>query len=94
MTRAAERTRARPVLSRFTRNEFSIDSKSTIGVDFATKFINISDKVVKAQLWDTVRDAFLAFLAMLTRSLIGGARSLSSYHSGVRSIDGLTVPRR
>ncbi|CAG8686493.1 1396_t:CDS:2, partial [Acaulospora colombiana] len=38
----------------FTRNEFTLDSKSTIGVEFATKSINVDDKVIKAQIWDTV----------------------------------------
>ncbi|CAN1229651.1 Ras-related protein RABA1f [Linum grandiflorum] len=38
------------LLSRFTRNEFSLESKSTIGVEFATRSIHVDDKVVKAQL--------------------------------------------
>jgi hypothetical protein len=41
------------LLTRFTRNEFSLESKSTIGVEFATRSINVDDKVVKAQIWDT-----------------------------------------
>ena len=41
------------VLSRFTRNEFNLESKSTIGVEFATRSINVDSKVVKAQIWDT-----------------------------------------
>lgn len=41
------------VLSRFTRNEFNLDSKSTIGVEFATRTITVDGKVVKAQIWDT-----------------------------------------
>lgn len=41
------------LLSRFTRNEFSLESKSTIGVEFATRSIHVDDKVVKAQIWDT-----------------------------------------
>lgn len=41
------------LLSRFTRNEFSLESKSTIGVEFATRTIRVDDKVVKAQIWDT-----------------------------------------
>lgn len=41
------------VLSRFTRNEFNLDSKSTIGVEFATRSINVDGKTVKAQIWDT-----------------------------------------
>jgi GTPase SAR1 family protein len=41
------------LLSRFTRNEFSLDSKSTIGVEFATRSIAVDGKTVKAQIWDT-----------------------------------------
>lgn len=41
------------LLSRFTRNEFSQETKSTIGVEFATRSIQVDDKVVKAQIWDT-----------------------------------------
>ncbi|MBA0567046.1 hypothetical protein Golob_011810 [Gossypium lobatum] len=41
------------LLSRFTRNEFSLQSKSTIGVEFATRSIRVNDKIVKAQIWDT-----------------------------------------
>jgi Ras-related protein Rab-11A len=41
------------ILSRFTRNEFCLESKSTIGVEFATRSIHVDDKVVKAQIWDT-----------------------------------------
>ena len=41
------------LLSRFTRNEFSLESKSTIGVEFATRRITFDEKVVKAQIWDT-----------------------------------------
>ena len=44
-----------PVLSRFTRNEFNLESKSTIGVEFATRSINVDGKTVKAQIWDTGR---------------------------------------
>ncbi|PKU60544.1 Ras-related protein RIC2 [Dendrobium catenatum] len=41
------------LLSRFTRNEFSLESKSTIGVEFATRSVNVDSKVIKAQIWDT-----------------------------------------
>lgn len=41
------------LLSRFTRNEFSLESKSTIGVEFATRSIHVDEKIVKAQIWDT-----------------------------------------
>ncbi|CAH8391229.1 unnamed protein product [Eruca vesicaria subsp. sativa] len=36
------------LLSRFTRNEFSLESKSTIGVEFATRTIHVDDKIIKA----------------------------------------------
>ena len=48
----------RAVLSRFTRNEFNLESKSTIGVEFATRSINVDGKTVKAQIWDTGGFAF------------------------------------
>jgi small GTP-binding protein len=41
------------LLSRFTRNDFSLESKTTIGVEFATKSVLVEEKVVKAQVWDT-----------------------------------------
>lgn len=42
------------ILSRFTQNQFSLESKSTIGIEFATaKSIEIDGKVIKAQIWDT-----------------------------------------
>ncbi|XP_039055157.1 ras-related protein Rab11C-like [Hibiscus syriacus] len=41
------------ILSRFTRNEFCLESKSTIGVEFATRTLRVEGKTVKAQIWDT-----------------------------------------
>ena len=41
------------LLSRFVDNTFNIDSKPTIGVQFATKTTNLDGKVVKNQIWDT-----------------------------------------
>lgn len=41
------------LLSRFTRNEFNLESKSTIGVEFATRSIRVDEKTIKAQIWDT-----------------------------------------
>lgn len=38
------------LLSRFTNNEFKIDSKATIGVEFSTKLLQIEDKIIKAQV--------------------------------------------
>ncbi|CAN4109108.1 unnamed protein product [Withania somnifera] len=41
------------LLARFARNEFSLDSKATIGVEFQTKTLLLDNKTVKAQIWDT-----------------------------------------
>jgi small GTP-binding protein len=41
------------LLTRFTRDEFKTDSKSTIGVEFATQTIQVDKKTIKAQIWDT-----------------------------------------
>ena len=44
------------LLSRFTRNEPCLESKSTIGVEFGTRSIKIQGKIVQAQVWDTGMD--------------------------------------
>ena len=41
------------ILSRFTTNEFSLESKTTLGVDFASRNMLVDGKVIKAQIWDT-----------------------------------------
>jgi GTPase SAR1 family protein len=37
------------LLSRFTRNEFNLESKSTIGVEFATRTVQTDGKVIKVR---------------------------------------------
>mmetsp|Transcript_7836 Transcript_7836/g.23667 ORF Transcript_7836/g.23667 Transcript_7836/m.23667 type:complete len:209 (+) Transcript_7836:244-870(+) len=41
------------LLTRFTRDAFNYDSRTTIGVEFATSIIKIDGKSIKAQIWDT-----------------------------------------
>ena len=41
------------LIKRFATNEFNIDSKTTLGVEFATKAIQLTNRKVVAQLWDT-----------------------------------------
>ncbi|CAF2378975.1 unnamed protein product [Rotaria sp. Silwood2] len=41
------------LLLRFTRNEFRLDTQSTIGVEFAYKQLAIDGKKIKTQVWDT-----------------------------------------
>ncbi|KAK6946660.1 Small GTPase [Dillenia turbinata] len=61
------------LLSRFTRNEFSLESKSTIGVEFATRTIRVDDnKVVKAQIWDTAgQERYRAITSAYYRGAVG-----------------------
>jgi small GTP-binding protein len=41
------------ILSRFCKDEFSVNSHSTVGVEFASKIMMVSEKKVKVQIWDT-----------------------------------------
>lgn len=41
------------LISRFAKDEFHLDSKPTIGVEFAYRNIKVRDKLIKAQIWDT-----------------------------------------
>jgi Ras-related protein Rab-11A len=57
------------LLSRFTRNEFNLESKSTIGVEFATKSLTVDAKVIKAQIWDTAgqeRSLFFSTFSLIS----------------------------
>ncbi|GAA0155701.1 small GTPase [Lithospermum erythrorhizon] len=60
------------LLSRFTKNEFSNESKSTIGVEFATRTISVDDKYVKAQIWDTAgQERYRAITSAYYRGAVG-----------------------
>eukprot|EP01036_Dinobryon_divergens_P032180 gene32180-41720_t len=60
------------LLSRFTRNEFNLESKSTIGVEFATKSIQVDSKIVKAQIWDTAgQERYRAITSAYYRGAVG-----------------------
>ncbi|KAH8924775.1 GTPase of the Ypt/Rab family [Atractiella rhizophila] len=60
------------LLSRFTRNEFNLDSKSTIGVEFATRSVSVEGKTVKAQIWDTAgQERYRAITAAYYRGAVG-----------------------
>jgi small GTP-binding protein len=60
------------ILSRFTRNEFFENSKSTIGVEFATRCVDIGGKVVKAQIWDTAgQERYRAITSAYYRGAVG-----------------------
>ncbi|CAN6890666.1 unnamed protein product [Brassica oleracea] len=60
------------ILSRFTRNEFCLESKSTIGVEFATRTLQVEGKTVKAQIWDTAgQERYRAITSAYYRGAVG-----------------------
>ncbi|KAL7120623.1 hypothetical protein ACP275_02G133200 [Erythranthe tilingii] len=60
------------LLARFSRNEFSLDSKATIGVEFQTRTTTIDHKTVKAQIWDTAgQERYRAVTSAYYRGAVG-----------------------
>lgn len=60
------------LLSRFTKNEFNSESKSTIGVEFATRHVTIKGKTIRAQIWDTAgQERYRAITAVYYRGAVG-----------------------
>ena len=60
------------LLSRFALKEFNLDSRSTIGVDFATKIIQVDGKNIKAQIWDTAgQERYSAITSTVYRGAVG-----------------------
>ncbi|XP_028786912.1 ras-related protein RABA6a [Neltuma alba] len=60
------------LLSRFTKDEFRLDSKPTIGVEFAYRNIKVGDKLIKAQIWDTAgQERFRAITSSYYRGALG-----------------------
>ncbi|KAI6654594.1 hypothetical protein LOD99_990 [Oopsacas minuta] len=60
------------LLSRFTRNEFDLESRTTIGVEFATRSIPVDNKTIKAQIWDTAgQERFRAITNAYYRGAVG-----------------------
>ncbi|XP_019172255.1 PREDICTED: ras-related protein Rab11D [Ipomoea nil] len=60
------------ILARFARNEFSLDSKATIGVEFQTRTMLIQHKSVKAQIWDTAgQERYRAVTSAYYRGAVG-----------------------
>eukprot|EP00262_Sarcandra_glabra_P007534 TRINITY_DN20407_c0_g1_i1.p1 TRINITY_DN20407_c0_g1~~TRINITY_DN20407_c0_g1_i1.p1 ORF type:complete len:217 (-),score=17.85 TRINITY_DN20407_c0_g1_i1:261-911(-) len=60
------------LLSRFTRNEFCLESKSTIGVEFATRTVQVEGKTIKAQIWDTAgQERYRAITSAYYRGALG-----------------------
>ena len=72
------------LLSRFTRNEFMLESKSTIGVEFATRSIQVDGKTIKAQIWDTAgQERYRAITSAYYRGAVGALLVYDITKSGV-----------
>ena len=60
------------IVSRFTTDTFCENSKSTIGVEFATQTMVIDGKQVKAQIWDTAgQERYRAITSAYYRGAVG-----------------------
>ena len=86
------------LLSRFTKNEFSLESKSTIGVEFATRSIRVDEKVVKAQIWDTAGQERWSSLSLFSFPFCFSGNGFPCYgilldlSSGFGFVGGLSFP--
>ena len=60
------------LLSRYARNEFNLNSKATIGVEFQKQSMEIDGKEIKAQIWDTAgQERFRAVTSAYYRGAVG-----------------------
>jgi len=60
------------ILTRFTKNEFNLESKTTIGVEFATKTMSTEGRIIKAQIWDTAgQERYRAITSAYYRGAVG-----------------------
>ena len=59
------------LMTRYTADEFNVESQSTIGVEFMTKSMKVDNRDVKVQIWDTAgQERFRA----ISRSIYHGAK--------------------
>jgi small GTP-binding protein len=60
------------IISRFTKNEFNLESKTTIGVEFATKVVEIEGRQLKVQIWDTAgQERYRSMASAYYRGAVG-----------------------
>lgn len=60
------------LLSRFTKNEFNHDSRTTIGVEFSTRTVQLDNFTIKAQIWDTAGlERYRAITSAYYRGAVG-----------------------
>lgn len=60
------------IISKFTKNEFNLESKTTIGVEFAAKTVSVDQKSVKVQIWDTAgQERYRSMASAYYRGAVG-----------------------
>ncbi|KAJ3428261.1 ras-related protein rab11 [Anaeramoeba flamelloides] len=60
------------LMTRYTSNEFDLNSKTTIGVEFSSKTIKIDDKMIKLQMWDTAgQERYRAITSAYYKGAVG-----------------------
>lgn len=60
------------ILSRYIKNEFDLESKTTLGVEFAAKTIEVEGKSIKTQIWDTAgQERFRAIATTYYKGAVG-----------------------
>lgn len=61
------------LLKRFTQNVFNLGQQPTVGVEFATRIMDIHGTRVKAQIWDTAgQERYRAITSAYYRGAVGG----------------------
>ncbi|KAE8588368.1 hypothetical protein XENTR_v10022485 [Xenopus tropicalis] len=77
------------LLSRFTRNEFNHDSRTTIGVEFSTRTLTIDGHLVKSQIWDTAGlERYRAITSAYYRGAVGALLVYDiTKHQSYESVD-------
>ncbi|XP_061615775.1 ras-related protein Rab-25-like [Phyllopteryx taeniolatus] len=60
------------LLTRFTKNEFNHDSRTTIGVEFSTRTVQLDNCTIKMQVWDTAGlERYRAITSAYYRGAVG-----------------------
>lgn len=60
------------LIYKYSTNKFNLNYQITIGVDFAVKKVNIDNKVIKLQLWDTAgQEIFRSIIRSYYRNTAG-----------------------
>lgn len=60
------------LLTRYSKNEFNLESKATVGADFMTRTIDFENSKIMINLWDTAgEERFSPIFSMLYKGAVG-----------------------